>query len=61
MERLLDDLEASGRGVAAFMSECLVTVCGMVAPPADYFRRVYRWVVTSDSLLATTDYSWVFR
>ncbi|XP_043245865.1 5-phosphohydroxy-L-lysine phospho-lyase-like [Amphibalanus amphitrite] len=44
VERLLERMESEGRRVAAFMSECLVTQCGMVAPPEDYFRRVYSLV-----------------
>ncbi|XP_037084074.1 5-phosphohydroxy-L-lysine phospho-lyase-like [Pollicipes pollicipes] len=44
VERLLDTAQARGRSVAAFVSECIITSCGMVVPPSDYFSKVYSLV-----------------
>ncbi|XP_037071044.1 ethanolamine-phosphate phospho-lyase-like [Pollicipes pollicipes] len=44
VRRLLDAMENDGRRVAAFVSECILTNCGMVVPPADYFSKVYSQV-----------------
>ena len=44
VQKILEELKSSGKGVAAFIGEPIISCGGQIVPPKNYFKSVYKYV-----------------